>query len=333
MSGFAKNDQEAIYTDGQRIILEIKKKYADYKSREFKLALGQMPIQMASWLPYEDQIDQKSLLISWQHDTKFFESIGHYVEDHICRTKTGVQLCRIYLKIVNQKSPELNASDLAVTLAKHLILAISEQRKILDSWSSNYITWLFIDPNEMTVGSLNSWIVHEMFQTIDIKNSTGGVLAASRDFTDDKLCAVTIGNLNREVRFASSAIRSYKIEDAIMTELFNKTHEVLSHMKKMSCQFNVEWAHIQLTEFYETMKKGAYAHQVEKIPIRCFNSLLENSMESNTGIEFGKKLFTQIPGTCEFLSEPDLDQIETLDVDLNFLETWFHGPRPRVGGT
>lgn len=331
-SVFGFEENSSYYSDGERIIAVIKEKYAEYRGRGYKLGPHQIPMHMASWLPYENLVSGQSLTISWQHDSEFFVSIGRYVNNHICKTKIGQQLCRIYFKKVNQQAGALKSTDFESTFAKHLILAISNERKLLDSWSSNYIVWLFLDVNDMTVGSLNRWIVHEMFQTIDIKNTVGGVVEATKSFPEMQLCAAVTGNLNKVIRFASSAIRSFKIEDAVMVEMLGKDHEYLRHMRKQTCEFNIQWVHTQLIEFYANMKLNAYNHLLNRVPNYCFNSTLHEALLPGYEIDFANKLFKENPGACEFLSEPDLDQIETMELDLDFLDTWFHGPRPRIGG-
>ena len=41
----------------------------------------------------------------------------------------------------------------------------------------------------------------------------------------------------------------------------------------------------------------------------------------------------ETPGQCEFYIEPNLQEIESINtVILQILETWIHGPRPRIGG-
>lgn len=330
--GSAKEMNMIFERDGQQIVKEIDKKFESYKRRGYQLAPEAFPMLMASWLFNTSEIDAKTMTLTWQHDTKFFESIGVFVNKHICQTKVGEQLCRIYFKKVNSQAKALDSSDIAGTLAKHMILAVSEDPKTLDSWSSNYIMWLFVNPKSLNPEHLTRMIVHEMFQAIDIKNALAGLLVAAKDFPDSKLCGLVGGTLNKAVRFASSSVRSYKVEDAIVGDILNRNHESLSRLSSNSCLNNLKWAHKQLEIFYAKLGKSAFIHQMYKVPDQCFDAALRDSIEDKDSFSYGVNQFGQNVDQCEFLSEPDLNQIETLDLDLDILDTWFHGPRPRVGG-
>ncbi len=329
---FAKESDSVFQQDGQIVISEIARKFDAFKAIGYKLPPGAFPMMMASWLFNTSEIDDKTMTITWQHDTKFFVSVGAFINKHVCQTKVGEQLCRVYFKKINGQASVLTSTTIAETIAKHMILAVSDDPKTLDAWSSNYIMWLFVNPQTITSEGLARRIVHEMFQAVDIKNTVSGVLEAAKDFSDTKLCGVAVGNINKSVRFASSAIRSYKIEDAIIGEILSRNSEGISIFSRRSCVDNLKWAHIQLETLYAKLNKENFINQAYKLPSQCFDQNMRDAINEKSGMAFGQYHFGKSEEQCDFITTPDLDQIEKLDLEFDAIDIWFHGPRPRVGG-
>lgn len=332
LSGSASETNASFDHDGQLIIAEIGKKFEAFKARGYQLPPGAFPMLMASWVFDDAEIDAKTMAITWQHDTRFFVSIGQFIEKHVCQTPTGAQLCRIYFKKINEQTTVLKSDTIAETIAKFMILAVSEDPKALDAWSSNYIMWLFVQPKKITTESLTRRIVHEMFQAVDIKNSILGVMEAAKGLPENTVCGLAAGNLNKAVRFASSAIRAYKVEDAILQEISGHDLETTTVVPKQSCLDNLKWAHKQMHIFNSKTTNLLYVQQVYGIETGCYNSNMREAIDEKSGMAFGARHFGQNVDQCEFLTTPNLDQIEKLNFQMGTLDAWIHGPRPRIGG-
>lgn len=292
-----------------------------------------------------DLIPQDSILVSSIDDPRLSRIIDEITEN-ILKTRVGLQICQKSIQVRNiHLYTKLGLSEKALrqssqicpirpsdrrdvspeSLAKYFqrkiyLFAISDSAEApIDSWTLSWgmdkATVLVIRPSTVTAESLYRAIAHEIYMSLDIKNS----FPFQKSPQTGPACFISSALHEPLIRYTLSTYRALQIENQILAELGFETEKLPAQPSIQDLQD----VSATLLPLLKTEKISNERRDAKSLYFQCYE---ETSIEEKWEILNQEKVAGDSSQTLlQYLSQPELQEAI---VDGGFDP----GPRPNIGG-
>lgn len=289
------------------------------------LQIAEDIVPTKSWLEYllKPLYNSDSVHLDPNADQLLSQKLKPFVVD-ICTSPTGQKICRRVLKKfgkLDSENIELQVQEVLNRL--HLVLGSRSSR--FDGWTYNHQMILFFDFKNTSSTTFYRQLIHEMFQLVDFKNDFITFGSEFGHGLKDILCSAKKVLEISELRWATSALRAFAVEDRVLSEL--RINSKYDRLQSLQCSARVTILRTYFAELngYFNFEQWPMQSSLQNCSSKDSRKMTVQEQEAAL-LQYLPKNATEHYTLCEYLTEPDLDR--EFDKYIGFTS---QGPRPKIG--